>query len=548
MRLGHCICNPAWPCPCDVFREQDVCLCAGERLAPAAGAVRLTKLVEKPGCASKIDQASLKRLLSGLPAVSDPRVLVGVAAGDDAGVYQLSDDLALVQTVDVFCPSVDDPYTFGQIAAANSVNDVYAMGGKPVTALSILGFPVRELPDEVCTAILRGGLDKMAEAGVAVIGGHSIQDNQIKAGFAVTGLIDPKHMVTNAGAAPGDVLVLTKPLGTGIIAFAAQIDRAEPEWVAAAAGSMTQLNRTAAERMVEFEAHAGTDVTGFGLAGHLGEMASASGVDVEVYFDALPLLPGVAQCIRDGIIPGAVERNRESSAHRIIAAPDAEPAMLDLLFDAQTCGGLLIALPEPRAAELVGRLHDDGITVATVIGRVVGQGEGRVIVRWRVRGDGHVGTTPDGREITPPKPPLTKGGRGERDVHTCAGGRDARPPANQVKETQMAENAGDAGCCAGHGGAAAAGGTGVSEIHRKFQEFFKAATAPGALDVHTKQAMSLAMSILTRCAPCTRAHIKKARDMGFTEAEIDEAAWMAIAFGGGPVMMFYTEARKEMNT
>jgi selenide,water dikinase len=340
IRLGHCICNPQWPCPCDLLREKDVCLCAGEKLNPAATVVRLTKLVEKPGCASKIDQASLKRILAGLPAVADPRVLVGVAAGDDAGVYQVSDDLALVQTVDVFCPSVDDPYTFGQIAAANSVNDVYAMGGRPVTALSILGFPIRELPDEVCTAILRGGLDKMAEAGVAVVGGHSIIDNQIKAGFAVTGMIDPKRMVTNAGAVAGDVLVLTKPLGTGIIAFAAQIDRAQPEWVTAAATSMTGLNRLASQRMLEFGAHACTDVTGFGLMGHLGEMARAAGVDVEVYFDALPLLPGTAECIRNGIIPGSVERNRESSAERMAASADIEPAMLDLLFDAQTCGGL----------------------------------------------------------------------------------------------------------------------------------------------------------------------------------------------------------------
>ncbi len=268
MQLGHCICDPRKPCPCDLLLEKDLCPCAGEELPRGDAPIRLTELVESSGCASKIDQATLQRILGGLPSPADPRVLVGMPAGDDAGVYLLDERTALVQTVDVFTPPVDDPYAFGQIAAANSLSDVYAMGGRPITALSIVGFPAGKLPDEILRQILRGGLDKMSEAGVPVIGGHSIKENEIKAGFAVTGLIDPRRVATNAAARPGDRLVLTKPLGTGIIAFAARIGRAKPEWTAAAVGSMAALNRRAAELMGQFEVHACTDVTGFGLLGH----------------------------------------------------------------------------------------------------------------------------------------------------------------------------------------------------------------------------------------------------------------------------------------
>ncbi len=209
MQLGHCICDPKTACPCEFFLREDICPCAGEEYAPPTGPVRLTELVQTAGCGSKIDQASLQRILAGLPASDDPRVRVGMPAGDDAGVYQLDAETALVQTVDVFSPPVDDPYLFGQIAAANSLSDVYAMGGRPLTALSVVGFPARKLPDEILHQILRGGLDKMAEAGVAVIGGHSIQDDQIKAGFAVTGVVDPRRIATNAAARPRDRLVLT---------------------------------------------------------------------------------------------------------------------------------------------------------------------------------------------------------------------------------------------------------------------------------------------------------------------------------------------------
>ena len=381
IRLGHCICDHRIPCPCDVFKEKNICSCAGERPEAPAGPVQLTKLVEKAGCASKIDQAFLKQVLKGLPAVDDPRVLVGVPAGDDAGVYDMGDGTALVQTVDVFTPSVDDPYAFGQVAAANSVSDIYAMGGTPITAVSVLGFPVRKIPDKAMNDILSGGIDKMNEAGVAIIGGHSINDSEIKAGFCVNGTIDKDKIVTNAGARPGDVLILTKPLGTGIVAFAAQIGRARTESVEATALSMTTLNKEASQLMVKFGAHACTDVTGFSLCGHLSEMALSSGVDVEVIWDDIPLFPGVLEYAAAGILPGAIERNKESCGERIVADEALPQEMVDICYDAQTSGGLLIAIKKSDVDAFLKALHDASVTAATVIGKVTAKGSGLVHIK-----------------------------------------------------------------------------------------------------------------------------------------------------------------------
>lgn len=523
MQLGHCICDPKKACPCDIFHQDDICPCAGERLVPAAGAVRLTSLVQSPGCASKIDEATLKRVLAGLPFVDDPRVLVGAPAGDDAGVYRLDGDLALVQTVDVFSPSVDDPFTFGQIAAANSLSDVYAMGGRPITALSIVGFPVRTLPEEIMQQILRGGMAKMAEAGVAVIGGHSIDDSQIKAGFAVTGLIHPDKIVANAGTQPGDRLILTKPLGTGIVAFAAQIGRAPPRASEAAARSMAALNRRASELMLDFGVHACTDITGFGMIGHLSAMACASRVDVEIIWDDIPLLPGVLECAAEGIIPGAVERNRESSGHYVVAGEKVHWAMLDICFDAQTSGGLLIAVPETAADALLDRLHQEGIMEAAVIGRVFDAGTGRIRV------------VTEGRRQMPAPSSSPKAGAA---VLAQPAARQACCPTQEVRQMS---------CCEDHGEAdqpAADQAAGISEIQQKFHEFLKSANAPRTLDARTKQAVAVALSVLAKCEPCLRIHIKKAKDMGFSQDQIDEAAWMAIAFGGSPTMMFYGSSKR----
>ncbi len=516
MQLGHCICDPKKPCPCDVFREQDLCPCAGEKPEVPAGPVRLTDLVDRPGCASKIDAESLRRILAGLPSFDDPRVLIGMPAADDAGVYQLRAEEALVQTVDVFSPSVDDPYVFGQIAAANSLSDVYAMGGRPVTALSIVGFPIGTVADEVLHDILRGGIDKMNEAGVAVIGGHSINDREIKAGFAVTGLIHPEKIVSNAGLKPGDQLVLTKPLGTGLLAFAGQIGRAPNGSLEAAARSMARLNRDAARLMVELGAHACTDVTGFGLIGHLSAMAAASGVDVEIAWDDLPVLPGVLQCLADGIVPGAVERNREASGENLVAGEGLDHVMADLCFDPQTSGGLLIAIAREKLPPLLERLHASGDGASARIGEVCGPGSGQVILETR------------GSRPLPSRRLKAHNDRIEAPVNQpilqpcCC-------PSNGVPED-----------CSGSEAPLA----GISETEAKFHEFLKAANAPGALGAKTKQALAIALSVLAKCEPCVISHIKKARAMGFSQDEIDEAAWTAIAFGGAPLMMFYKPLRR----
>jgi selenide,water dikinase len=520
IRLGHCICDPKKPCPCDLFKEKNICLCAGERLEAPTGEVKLTQLVEKAGCASKIDQAFLKQVLKDLPSVNDPRVLVGIPAGDDAGVYDMGDGTALVQTVDVFTPSVDDPYTFGQVAAANSVSDIYAMGGTPMTAVSVIGFPVRKIPDKAMNDILSGGIDKMNEAGVAIIGGHSINDGEIKAGFAVTGTIDTDKIVTNAAAKPGDMLILTKPLGTGIVAFAAQIGRAKDESVQATADSMVTLNKTASQLMVKFGAHACTDVTGFSLMGHLAEMALSSGVDVEIIWDDIPLFPGVLEYAVAGILPGAVERNKESCGDRVIADKSLPQDMVDICYDAQTSGGLLIAIAENDAGNLLKALRSEGISAASIVGRVLKKGSGLVYIK----------TT------------------GSRKIPTVASGSSASKQAPAIKESSQApaEAASEeVACCADAvtSSAKVAEGTEIAQIKAKFKDFLGAASSPHGLDAYTKQAMAIALSVAMRCEPCLKMHLEKAKEKGFTQDEIDEAAWMGISFAGSPAMVFYEQAK-----
>jgi selenide,water dikinase len=397
------------------------------------------------------------------------------------------------------------------------------MGGRPITALSIIGFPIREVPDDVMHQILRGGLDKMAEAGVPVIGGHSINEKEIKAGFAVTGLINPDKIVTNAGAQPGDRLILTKPIGTGIVAFAAQIDRAPADGVEAAARWMATLNKAGSERMAELDANACTDVTGFGLMGHLAAMAAASKVDVEITWDAIPVLPGIIECLAEGIVPGATERNRESSGSRVVAGENVEAAMLDLCFDAQTSGGLLISVPESRADELLARVRQDGMTEAAAIGRVRGTGSGRVFVRTegRRRIPARRKTVPAPAAVPGPGQPASACCEPE-EVNQMSCCEDDHPSPDDV--------------------ATVTGGT--TEVEAKFHEFLKSANAPGALDGRTKRAIAIALSVLAKCEPCVKSHIKKAREEGFSQNEIDEAAWLAISFGGSPTMMFYKGVRR----
>jgi selenide, water dikinase len=328
-----------------------------------------------------LSPGTLDSILRRLPLPNDPNVLVGFSTNDDAGVYLLNDELALVQTVDFFTPVVDDPFTFGQIAAANSLSDVYAMGGKPISALSIVGFPEKGDP-VILEQIIRGGLDKMKEASCTVIGGHSIRNDDIQFGYAVTGSIHPKKIWKNVGAQTNDVIFLTKPLGTGIISTALKRNQAEHASVSAATASMAQLNRVAAEALHELQAkspgciHAVTDVTGFGLLGHAREMAlgepqkGTPAVTIEVQHNTVPLLPGALAGARDGMIPGGLNNNRDFIGDCVHFADSVPSENRALLFDPQTSGGLLIALA-PDAAADAAQLFAKHKIGAAQIGRVL---------------------------------------------------------------------------------------------------------------------------------------------------------------------------------
>ena len=317
-------------------------------------------------------------MLRHLPQSNDPRLLVGTATADDAGVYRLDDHTALILTVDFFTPIVDDPYTFGQIAAANALSDVYAMGGRPLTALNIVAFPACDLEGDTLPAILRGGYDKVAEAGAVIAGGHTIDDTEPKYGLSVTGLVHPDKIWTNAGARPGDALVLTKPLGTGILATAAKADL-YPAGVAASIQTMATLNAKAAQVADGFNIHACTDITGFGLLGHLFEMTSASGTRAEVASADLPLLPDAADAAAMGLVPAGAYTNRGYLT--AIDFADSVPERLrDLCFDPQTSGGLLFALPAAEADALLAALKLAGVNHAARIGHILAQGRGEIHV------------------------------------------------------------------------------------------------------------------------------------------------------------------------
>jgi selenide, water dikinase len=321
----------------------------------------LTSLAHGAGCGCKLGPGDLLPIVRTLPAQTDPNVLVGTATADDAGVYRLGDGLALVQTVDFFTPIVDDPYDFGRVAAANALSDVYAMGGTPVTALNLVAFPLERLGPEVLGAMLRGGLDVCSAAGAAIVGGHSIDDPEPKYGLAVTGIVAPDELMTNAGGRAGDLLVLTKPLGVGAISTAWKRGRCPPELLQAAVAVMVALNAGAAAAARAAGAHALTDVTGFGLLGHLHSLARASGVGAEVDARAVPVIDGVEELLADdAAVSGGSRRNREY-ADRFTRWDDGVPAWRRrLVCDATTSGGLLVAVPAERArlvpGPVVGRL------------------------------------------------------------------------------------------------------------------------------------------------------------------------------------------------
>ena len=317
----------------------------------------------------------MDKVLSAMPKIANSNVLVGFDTADDAGVYRLSDELALVQTVDFFTPVVDDPFTFGAIAAANSLSDVYAMGGKPLSALTIVAFPGDGDPDDLA-AIMNGGLEKMREAGCAVLGGHSVNDPEIKFGYAVTGTVHPDRIKANAGARVGDALVFTKAIGTGVIATALKRGLASQASIDAAVASMLMLNREACEAMLRFDVHGCTDITGFGLLGHAREMAVASGVTFEIDAGLVPLLPGAMDAVIANAVPGGLRNNRDFIACAVDGAEGIDDALLTLLYDPQTSGGLLISLPEADAAAL-----EKVFPAAQRIGRVLARDNRPIVLK-----------------------------------------------------------------------------------------------------------------------------------------------------------------------
>jgi selenide, water dikinase len=315
-----------------------------------------------------------------LPVRQDDRVLIDYRTSDDAGVYRLDETRALVQTVDFFTPIVDDPFVYGQIAAANALSDVYAMGGRPLTALAIAGFP-KEAERAILKQIFAGGLDKLAEAGVALLGGHTVQDAEIKFGYAVTGEVDPARVLANAGARAGDALLLTKSIGTGIIATALKFGRAPVAAIEAAVRSMTTLNRAAASALQELDSgklHACTDITGFGLIGHASEMAAASGCSLQIEAGAVPLIDGARALVR-GNIPGGGRTNREHFGGRVRVADGIDADLLDLLYDPQTSGGLLVAVEASESEALLAAFASAGVP-AIRIGRAIAAEDARIVI------------------------------------------------------------------------------------------------------------------------------------------------------------------------
>jgi selenide,water dikinase len=342
--------------------------------------VRLTRLAKRTGCAAKHPPGFLLPLLGMLPAVTDPNVLVGSSTADDAAVYKLSDDLALVLTTDFFTPVVDGPFDFGRVAAANSLSDVYAMGGKPLTALSIVGFP-DALPASVLGDILRGATAVATEAGIAIVGGHTIKTDEPIFGLAVVGTVHPKRVLANAGAKPGDALILTKPIGLGLITAAAKNEVDTLNAMPEAVRVMATLNRAGAEALDQFEIHALTDITGFGLLGHLRNITAASHVNAEVWASKVPVIRAAREYAKEGLAPGGTRANWRFLNDWVTYQAELPQEEQYLLCDAQTSGGLLAAVPEAIAGDVIRALEKVGTLAAVQIGRIIGPGDGKIRVR-----------------------------------------------------------------------------------------------------------------------------------------------------------------------
>ncbi|UFT99354.1 selenide, water dikinase SelD [Radiobacillus kanasensis] len=343
--------------------------------------IKLTSLTKKGGCGCKIGPADLAQVLQNLPpVVQNPNLIVGLETGDDAGVYKLNDTTALVQTVDFFTPIVDDPYDFGQIAAANAISDVYAMGGTPITALNIVAFPISNLDTSILSDILRGASDKLQEAGVTLVGGHSIDDQEPKFGLAVTGTVHPDKVKTNAGAQPGDQLILTKPIGVGISTTSIKRDLLNETEIANVTKVMATLNKAASETMQNYTVHACTDVTGFGLLGHATEMARESKQEIILHYSDIPVLPRVRELAEAGAVPGGTKNNLNHMKDNVTFSDHLDQIDQWILADAVTSGGLLMAVPEKDANALLNELRQNN-TEAARIGEVISGKSGHIQVK-----------------------------------------------------------------------------------------------------------------------------------------------------------------------
>ncbi len=351
----------------------------GPAIKPAE--IKLTHFTHGMGCACKIRPQYLERVLKDFPVPNDPNVLISLESADDAAVYRINETTALIQTVDFFTPIVDDPYSFGAIAAANALSDIYAMGGRPLFALNIVGFPDSRLPMEVLRSILKGASDKAKEAGISILGGHTVEDTEPKFGMTVSGIIDPKKILTNSNAQPGDDLILTKPIGTGIISTGIKRGLVSPEKESEVIRIMSALNRQAAEVMSEFPVNACTDITGFGLAGHLKEMTEGSKVDAEIIFDTLPWIEPAPELAANNVIPGGTVNNMDFVKEVVIWDEDLSFSDKALFCDAQTSGGLLISVPHQFSESLKKALIDNGVQNAAIIGKIVSKGVGKIILK-----------------------------------------------------------------------------------------------------------------------------------------------------------------------
>lgn len=340
----------------------------------------LTKSTRYSGCAAKLGPGELDKALCDLPFVPDPNLIVGLERADDAGVYRLTDELAIIQTVDFITPIVDDPYDFGMIAAANALSDVYAMGGKPITAMNVVCFPRKTMDISILKQILSGALAKMREAEVTLVGGHSVQDDELKYGLSVTGIIHPQKVVTKSGARIGDKLILTKPLGTGIISTALKAGLADSKTIAKLTSLLATLNRKASELMISLGAHACSDITGFGLLGHACEMALNSELTIELHSDVVPFLSEAADFAKMGLNPKGMYSIKEFRSNMIEFAGKVDDWMLDILFDPQTSGGLLISASPQIADRLLIKLQEAGYKETAIIGTVVGKPRGKIIL------------------------------------------------------------------------------------------------------------------------------------------------------------------------